>query len=394
MTSPSQETPSPSINIDLFSDEAIADPYPLYMQIRDAGPVVWLENYEMWAISRFDDVRAALRADSTLLSGEGVAVNPALNGTGRKNSLVSDGDEHRRLRSAVMKPMMPSALRDIRERMQQLSDELVDRLLAMDEFDAITDFAQHLPVSAVSFLVGLPEAGRERMLHWAAAGFNSLGPMNERGQASFPDLLAGLEYITALDREELDPAGWAAGLYRAVDEGLIDADEAQILVFDYVVPSLDTTILGTGHMLYQLGRNPEQFDKVKNDPSLIPSVIHESLRIGTPVRAFTRLADTDYREGDVFVPAGDRVVVLYGAANHDERHYPNPEAFDIERAAKDHVAFGNGVHRCAGAHLAELEMHCLLAAMVRKVTTIEVGDPEPFPSNMLAGFASVRTSWT
>ena len=84
---------TPSIDVDLFSDEAIADPYPLYREIRDAGALVWLASYDMWAISRFDDVRAALRADSTLLSGQGVAMNPALNDTGASNSLVSDGDE-------------------------------------------------------------------------------------------------------------------------------------------------------------------------------------------------------------------------------------------------------------------------------------------------------------
>ncbi len=387
-------TKTPSIDVDLFSDEAIADPYPLYAQIRDRGPVVWLEREDMWVISRFEDVRAALRADSTLLSGDGVAVNPALNNTGGRNSLVSDGDEHRRLRGAVMKPMMPSALRDIRERMQQLSDQLVDRLLATDSFDGMSDFSHHLPVSVVSVLVGLPDEGRERMLDWAAASFNALGPMNDRGQAAFPDLVEGIQYIRGLERGSLQPEGWAAGLHRAADEGLISFDEAQTLVFDYVAPSLDTTILGTGHLLYHLGRNPEQFDKIRNDRSLIPAATHEALRIGTPVRAFTRLAATDYEADEVAVPAGDRVMVLYAAANHDERHYPNPQAFDIERNARDHVAFGHGVHRCAGAHLAELEMHCLLDAMARKVTTIEVANPTPFPSNMLSGFATLPTSFS
>ena len=336
---------SPSIDIELFSDEAIADPYPLYEQIRNAGPVVWLDRYDMWAISRFDDVRAALRADSTLLSGQGVAMNDVLNGTGVNNSLVSDGDQHKRLRSAVMKPMMPSALRDIRQQVQELSDDLIDHLLASDGFDGVADFARDLPIAVVAEMVGLPDEGRDRMLDWAAASFNVLGPMNERGQASVPSLMEGVQYIGSLDRGDLHPQGWAAGLYQTADEGLIELDEATTLVFDFVAPSLDTTILGTGHMLYQLGRNPEQFAKVKNDPSLIPAAAHEALRIGTPVRAFTRLADTDYREGDVFVPAGDRVVILYAAANHDERHYPNPEVFDVERNAKDHVAFGFGVHR-------------------------------------------------
>lgn len=384
---------TPTLDIDLFSDEAIADPYPRYRAIRDAGPVVWLDCYDMWVISRFEDVRTALRADSTLLSGHGVAVNPALNDTGANNSLVSDGDVHRRLRTAVMKPMMPSALRDIRERMQGLADSLVDRLLAMDGFDGMSDFSHHLPVSVVSVLVGLPEEGRERMLDWAAASFNALGPMNERGQASFPDLVEGIRYITGLRRDELDPDGWAAGLHRAADEGLIEADEAQILMFDYVAPSLDTTILGTGHLLHQLGRNPDQFDKIKNDRSLIPRAVHEALRIGTPVRAFTRLARTGYEADEVQVPAGDRVMILYAAANHDERHYPNPAVFDIERDAKDHVAFGHGVHRCAGAHLAEMEMQCLLDAMARKVTTVAAGQPTIFPSNMLSGFSSLPAAF-
>ncbi|MCY4515947.1 MAG: cytochrome P450 [Acidimicrobiaceae bacterium] len=383
---------SPSIDIELFSDEAIADPYPLYEQVRNAGAVVWLEPYDMWAISRFEDVRAALRADSILLSGKGVAMNDALNNTGNTNTLVSDGEEHRRLRSALMKPMMPSAVRDIRERVQQLSDELVERLLAMDSFDGMSDFSSYLPVSLISVLIGLPPDGRARMLEWAGAAFNALGPMNERAQAGLPGVMEAGRYVLDLDPADLPPQGWAAGLFRAADEGKIDLSEARKLVFDYIIPSLDTTILGAGHLLYQLGRNPGQFDKVKNDRSLIPAAVHEALRIGSPVRAFTRLADANYEAGEVFVPAGDRVVILYAAANHDERRYALPAVFDIERDARDHVAFGYGVHRCAGAHLAELEMQCLLDAMARKVTTIDVEDPTPFPSNMLAGFSSFRAS--
>lgn len=385
---------SPTIDIDLFSDEAIADPYPLYEKIRNSGAVVWLQHYDMWAISRFEDVRAALRADEVLLSGKGVAMNEELNSTGNTNSLISDGDEHRRLRRAVMKPMMPAALRDIRGKMQELSDELVERLLGMDSFDGISDFSHHLPVSVVSVLVGLPEYGRERMLEWAGAAFNALGPMNERAQASIPNLMEAAAYVAGLDRADLPPDGWAAGIYQAGDEGRIEPDEVKKLVFDYVSPSLDTTILATGHMLYQLGRNPEQFEKLRKDRSLVSGAVHEALRIGSPVRAFTRLADTDYEAGEVFVPAGDRVAILYGSANHDERHYPDPEVFDIERKAKDHVAFGYGVHHCAGAHLAMLEMECLLDALARKVTTIEVADPTPFPSNMLSGFASFRASFS
>ncbi|WP_420440858.1 cytochrome P450, partial [Candidatus Poriferisodalis sp.] len=264
---------SPSIDIDLFSDEAIADPYPLYEQVRNVGAVVWLEPYDMWAISRFEDVRAALRAESILLSGKGVAMNDALNNSGNTNTLVSDGDEHRRLRSALMKPMMPRAVRDIRERVQQLSDELVERLLALESFDGMSDFSRYLPVSLISVLIGLPPDGRARMLEWAGAAFNALGPMNERARTGLPGVMEAGRYVRDLDPADLPPQGWAAGLFRAADEGKIDLSEARKLVFDYIIPSLDTTILGAGHLLYQFGRNPDQFDKVKNDRSLIPAAV-------------------------------------------------------------------------------------------------------------------------
>jgi len=232
------------------------------------------------------------------------------------------------------------------------------------------------------------------MLEWAGAAFNALGPMNERAEAAIPKLMEAAGYVAGLDRADLPPDGWAAGIYQAADEGRIEPDEATKLVFDYVSPSLDTTILATGHMLHQLGRHPAQFEKLRKDRSLVPNAVAEALRIGSPVRAFTRFAHADYRAGDVFVPAGDRVAIFYAAANHDERRYPDPEAFDIERDAQDHVALGFGVHHCAGAHLARLEMECLLDALARKVTTIDVGDPTPFPSNMLSGFASFRASFS
>lgn len=384
----------PTLDIDLFSEEAIANPYPVYKQIRDEGPVVWLSQYNMWAISRYDDVRAALRADDTLLSGKGVAMNDMLNESGNTNSLVSDSDEHRRLRSAVIKPMMPKALEEVRKEVQTRSDELIDKLLLQASFDGMKDFSRHLPVTIVSFLVGLPEEGREQMLDWAEASFNALGPMNERGQASFPHLMQAAQYFNELDRNDLDPGGWAMRLYKAADNGDLGLDEAKKLVFDYVAPSLDTTILGTGHLLYQLGRTPQEFDKIRADRSLVPAAVNEALRIGSPVKAFTRLADTEYKNGDVLVPAGDRVVILYGAANHDERKYPAPSAFKVERNPKDQLCYGYGVHRCAGAHLAQLEMECLLDAMARKVERIEVEETTPFPSNMLSGFASFEARLT
>jgi len=383
----------PGLDVDLFSDEAIRDPHPLYRAIRDRGPAVWLPGPGVWALGRHADVREALRADETLVSGRGVALNDLLNRQPGRTTLTSDGDVHRTLRGVLMKPMMPRALAEVRPRLEALAEALVADLLARDSFDGIADFARHLPVSVVSHLVGLPEEGREHMLDWAAATFDALGPMNERARAAGPAILGMIQYAVGVDRARLQPDGWAARIFQAVDEGQIAEADARGLLVDMIAPSLDTTILGTGHLLYLLGAHPEQYDRIRADPGLVSAAVAEALRVGSPVRAFTRLAVKPYETAEVSIPEGDRVLVLYGSANRDERRYADPDRFDVTREARDHLAFGSGVHRCAGGHLAQLEMECLLRAVVARVRRIEVGEPRVLMSNMLHGYASFSTSF-
>jgi cytochrome P450 len=386
-------TERPTLALDLFSDAAIRDPHPAYRAIRDCAPAVWLPEHGVWALGRFDDVRAALRADETLVSGRGVALNDLVNQQPGRNTLTSDGDLHKRLRGVLMKPMMPRALAEVRHQIAELADALVADLLSRDSFDGIADFARHLPVSVVSHLVGLPEEGRERMLDWAAATFNALGPMNARAQAGGPELLEMIQYAAGVDRSRLRPDGWAARLFEAADEGKLEAEEVPGLLVDYIAPSLDTTILGTGHLLYLLGAHPAQYELVRANPELIPAAVSEALRLGSPVRAFTRFAVKPYHADGVAIPEGERVLILYGAANRDERHYAEPDRFDVKREARDHLAFGHGVHRCAGGHLAQLELESLLRAVVARVRHIEVGEPRMLMSNMLHGYESFHVSF-
>ncbi|MDX2166656.1 MAG: cytochrome P450 [Deltaproteobacteria bacterium] len=383
----------PELPIDLYSDAAIADPYPLYRAIRDRGPAVWLSAHDAWAIGRFSDVRSALRADAVLVSGHGVAMNELVNGTASRVTLTTDGDVHRRLRKALMAPMMPSALPAVEAEIQQLADRLVADLLERDGFDGVVDFAQYLPLSVVARLVGLPDAGRQRMLDWAAAMFDVLGVMNDRGQRALPLVFQLAEYIGALQRGDLRPDGWAARLYAAADEGRIEPGDIAGMLIDYVAPSLDTTILATARLLHELGRCPDQWQLLRAEPTLVPRAIHEAIRLASPVRAFSRLAADDYVVEGTGIPAGDRVLVLYGSANRDERRYADPDRFDVRRDAKDHLGFGHGVHRCAGSYLAELEMDALLRAMVARVGRIEVGDPALAVNNVLCGYRSFRASF-
>jgi len=383
----------PAFDADLYSDAAIADPYPLYRAIRDLGPAVWLGAHDLWALGRFQDVRTALRADRALVSGRGVAANDLVNAHVSRVTLTTDGDVHRRLRTVLMKPMMPSALREVQEDIQSLADDLVERLLSRESFDGITDFAQHLPVTVVSRLVGLPEEGRQRMREWASATFDALGAMNARGQAALPALFDLAGYAGSVERGRLRSGGWAAQLFEAADEGKVEAGDVAGMLIDYIAPSLDTTILGTGHLLFQLGRHPEQWELVRANPQLIPRAVDEALRLEPPVRAFTRLATEDYDVDGTMIAAGERVLILYASANRDERRYADPDRFDVTRDAKDHLGFGHGVHRCAGGYLAELEMQSLLRAMVARVRHIEVGEPVLALNNTLRGYRSFRASF-
>jgi cytochrome P450 len=391
----------PTLATDLYTDAAIVDPYPIYRTIRDLGPAVWLSAHDAWAIGRFDDVRAALRADETLVSGHGVALNDQMNVPDSRITLTSDGDVHRQLRGVLMKPMMPSALRAVQGEIEALADALVMDLIERDAFDGIADFARHLPVAVVSHLVGLPEDGRQRMLEWAKATFDALGPMNARGQAAIPLLMEMLGYAMSVDRATLKPSGWAALLFAAADEGKIAPTDVASMLIDYIAPSLDTTILGLGHLLFQLGRHPEQWAMLRADPALVPRAIDEALRLEAPVRAFTRWAVADYDVGgpelaaetSTTIPAGSRVLVLFASGNRDERRFPDPDRFDVTRDARDHLGFGHGVHRCAGSHVAQLEMQSLLRAMVVRVHTIEVGPPEIGLNNVLYGYRAFRATF-
>lgn len=125
------------------------------------------------------------------------------------------------------------------------------------------------------------------------------------------------------------------------------------------------------------------------DPALIPSVVNEAVRIGSPLRGFTRLAAEDYPLGDVTIPKGDRVLVLYASANRDERRYEDPDRFDVARNPRDHVGWGHGAHTCVGMHLARLEMELLLTALVRQVERIETGAPKRIRNNVLQGFKTL-----
>ncbi len=381
--------PKPTFRGDLYGRATLKNPAPSYRKLRDIGPAAWLSARKLWAIGRFDDVRAALRADSVLISGRGVAANDTINRANNPITLTSDGDVHQRRRRILMQPVAPGPLKDLATRLEAEADKLVGELTNGETFDAMARLASHLPVNVVADLVGLDDKGRKNMLRWAAATFNILGVMNTRGLLAMPKLLELGRYIQGLSRETVVPGSWAAGLFDAADRGELSHEEARAMVIDYVGPALDTTILATGHMIWRLGNTSGAYEMLRENPSLVPSVVNESVRLASPIRSFTRYAAADYDMGEVVIPQGSRVLILYAAANWDERHYPDPERFDVERNPRDHVGWGHGAHTCVGMHLARLEMEILLRSLVTSVKRIETDRPTLAWNNILQGFETL-----
>jgi cytochrome P450 len=395
MTAVTARSAAPWSDHDPYTDEALLNPWPGYKQMRDAGPAVWLPKYEMFALARYDSVRHVLEDWKSFPSGDGVMMNDRMNEVLRGNTLCSDGADHAALREILMRPLTPRALRSVRDTITAEAEDVVSTLVAAETFDAATDLANHLPVTVVSKLVGLPEKGRERMLIWAEQMFNCFGPMSDRTAASFPILEEMMDYATnQAVPENVKPGSWAAGIHEAVARGDVPAETCPAILVDYMGPSLDTTICAISTAVWLFANHPDQWDLLRQDPRLIPSAVNEVLRYDAPLQGFSRSVVRDVDIDGVVLPVGSRAIVFYGAANRDERKYPDPDRFDVLRRPADHLGFGAGPHACAGMNLARMEMLALFTALAKRVRRFTIVEQTPLLNNVLRGFTTLRVAVT
>ncbi|MDB5697884.1 MAG: hypothetical protein JWN69_688 [Alphaproteobacteria bacterium] len=387
--------PIPSIELDLYSDEQLLDPFENYRKLRDLGPLVYLENLGMYVAARYRDVREILERPDVFISGNGVMMNDIVNDAFKGGiGLCSDGEEHRRIRRVEARPLSPRALRELRDTIAAEAAAVVDDLTGRRTFDAATELAQYLPLRIVSTLVGLPEEGRERMLDWAAANFDSFGPLSPRASGALGVFQEMYDYaMTHCAPEKLKPGSWAAMLHEAADNGEISENEARLMALSYVAPSLDTTIFAISSAVWLFANHPDQWQAVRADPALIPNAINEVIRIESPIQGFSRYAAADFDLDGVTVPAHSRVIILFGSANRDERHWGNPEAFDVRRRdAGDQLGFGHGEHLCIGNNLARMEMAALFQALSGKVGEFELVAAERVLNSTLRGFQKLEVT--
>jgi cytochrome P450 len=377
----------PIYHPDLYSAAAIRDPYPHYARLRELGPVVWLRKQKAYALPRYAECKAVLLDAKTFISGEGVGLNKLVNRFGRGTTLYSDGDDHARRRAQVAHRLTPRALRAVAETVERQAIEVVEAAVARRRIDGV-EVATALPMSVVPDFVGWPRDAREHLLHWGGASFDIQGPFNRQAVRSIPATLRTLRFAHQVVRDRSVLAGsMGDDLLRAADEGKIPRAECPMLMIDYLVPSLDTTISAISSALHLFATHPEQWRILKADPSLIPNAVNEVVRYESPLRAFSRKVTRAAEVAGTTIPRDSRLLVIYASANRDALEWDDPDTFDIRRDAARQLGFGHGKHGCAGQGLARLETAAMLRALVERVDRIEAtGAPEWALNNIIHRF--------
>ncbi|WP_417563110.1 cytochrome P450 [Microbacterium sp.] len=379
---------APTSAMDIWSDEILADPHDAFTELREQGAAVYLESSDVWAITRYDEIRSAL-ADWETFTSTRVAFNPQMNEVLIGTSLASDPPLHTQMRAALTENLTPRALRGLKGTIEEKADRIVAELVTRDAFDGVHDLARELPLQIVLDLIGVQGDVREKILDWGASAFNLLGPMNERSQQSFP--LAGelFEWTHGMDGNQLAEGSIGRAVFDAGARGDIPPELCGHIIHQYLAAGMDTTIGAIANAVRAFGENPDQFTLVKADPSLIPAAFNETLRHQALLHAVGRGTTRDVTIDGVTIPGGSQVAILLYAGNRDPRHYDDPDTFRVERNPIDHLSFGYGVHGCAGQGLARLEAYAAIGAFCRHVESFSVGTAVPKLNNSSRALASL-----
>ena len=370
---------APVSDVDPFCREFFENPFPTHEELRESGPVVRLSRYDVWAVARYDDVHAILNDWQTFCSSRGAGLTDfAKEKPWRAKSLVLETDPplHDRIRRVLNRVLSASVMTRLRERFIREADALIDELVERGSFDAIADLAEAYPLTVFPDAMGMPRENRQFLLPYGNMVFNSFGPRNEFFHAAVADAEPVLAWLRQqMQRDAFAPGGFGAAIHAAADAGELTHEEAPIVARSLLSAGVDTTVSGIGAAVYCLARFPEQFARLRADPSLARAAFEEAVRYETPVQTFFRTTTRPVEIGGIAVDEGEKVLMFLGAANRDPRHWERPDDYDIGRRAVGHVGFGSGIHQCVGQLLARLEGECVLSALARKAGSLEISGP-------------------
>src|SRR5260221_6277452 len=389
----------PGLDVDPFAIEFFENPFPTHEALREAGPLAHLDKWNVYAVARYAEVHLVLNDPLTFCSSRGVGLSDfAKEKPWRPPSLILEADPpaHTRTRAVLSRVLSPAVMKQIRDGFAAAAEAKVDEFLARGSFDAVADLAEAYPLSVFPDAVGLRQEGRDHLLPYAGLVFNAFGPPNELRQSAIERSAPHQAYVAEqCQRENLKPGGFGACIPDSVEAGEITAAEAPLLVRSLLSAGIDTTVNGIGAAVYCLARFPEEVARLRADLSLARNAFEEAVRFESPVQTFFRTTTRDVEISGCRIGEGEKVPMFLGASNPDPRRWSDPDRYDITRKTSGHVGFGGGVHMCVGQLVAPLEGEVMLAALARKVATIEISGPlKRRYNNTLRGLESLPVTFT
>ena len=380
----------PVWDVDPFDTTILTDPLDYYSELRSKGPFVYIPKYSVLACGRYAETREVFSDWERFVSSRGVGLQDfILEEPWRPPSIVLEVDPpyHTKTRVVIERALSPTVVRNLRDSFLLDAEMLVDKLLEKGTFEAVEELAETYPTTVFPQAVGLREIDRRKLVDYGEMVFNAIGPDNElrrNAMAKGPDVVP---WITEqCHRERLDPEGFGAAIYAGSDTGEVTVEEAGLLVRSLLSAGVDTTVAALGNAVWCLANHPEQFQRLKADPTLPIWAFEETLRYTSPIHTFCRTANVDTEVSGVKIEEGTKILCVLGSANLDEDHWLEADRFDIERRPTDHLALGVGVHGCVGQNVARAELDIMLSVIANKVESIELaGDVIWRPNN------SVRT---
>jgi 4-methoxybenzoate monooxygenase (O-demethylating) len=381
----------PVSTVDPFSHAFLRDPYLHHQALREAGPVVWLEQYGIWAMARHEQFRDALTDWQTYCSSAGVGLSDfRKEPPWRPPSIILEADPplHTRTRAVLTRILSPAAIKILRDMFEREAESLIAQLVEQGEFDGVADLAEAYPLKVFPDAVGISEEGRENLLPYGTMVFNSFGPRNDLFNKAMANAGPVRDWIMSrCSRAALAPGGLGQQIFAAVDAGELTEDEAGMLVRSFLSAGIDTTVYGLGNALYCLARYPEQWRTLREKRNLIRGAFEEVLRFEAPVQTFFRTTTRPVEVAGVQLGEGEKVLLFLAAANRDPRRWDRPDTFDVTRRAAGHMTFGTGIHGCVGQAVARLETEAILTALASRAASLELtGEPKWRLNNTLRGF--------
>lgn len=369
----------------LLEPEVLANPYPLYHKLRTEDPVHWDRFLHTWVVTRYPDVLNVLHsfsADRTPTPEQLTAMGlSGLNPIAKvmvKQMLFMDAPAHTRLRGLASAAFTPRRVEVLRGHIQEIADELLDRVRARGRMDIIEDFAAPMPAIVTAEMLGVPTEDHSDLKKWSADFAEMLGNF-QHNPDRIPRVLESTNNLTdyfqaAIDKARQHPR---EGLIQAFMNAEIDGDR---LTDEEIVANCIVTMVGgqetttnlIGNGLLTLMRNSEQLARLRDDSSLIPSAVEELLRYESPSQHTGRIAREDVEIGGKQIHKGQAVMAIMAAANRDPERFPDPDRLILDRSDNKHLAFGWSSHFCFGAPLARMEGQIAFETILRRLPNVEV----------------------